>query len=80
MISHSYDQHWATERIWMIDFAESLGFTYSTCISFKQGGWNEWGQGAKLIKSLNQIHQDGGILQKSNKREEGNLWEEGGKI
>ena len=45
-----------------------------------EGKWNKHGQGAKVVKSLNKIHEKGGILQEIDKRGEGNLCEEGGKI
>ena len=41
---------------------------------------NKHGQGAKVVKSLNKIHEEGGILQQIDKRGEGNLREEGDKI
>ena len=53
---------------------------WKICKINKRAGGNKRGQGAKVVKSLNKNYKEGRILQEINKRGEGKLCEEGGKI
>ena len=52
---------------------------YKSCKINKRGGGNKCGQGLKVVKSINKIQKEGGILQNIKDRGGGNCVRRGAK-